>query len=96
MDFTKFTIKSQEALQSAQNISEENGQQAIELTHVLKGIFKEDKDVVPYLLTKLNVNKAILESALDKIIESYPKVSGGQVYFSNNTQKTFLQNFLFC
>ena len=88
MDFTKFTIKSQEALQSAQNISEENGQQAIELTHVLKGIFKEDKDVVPYLLTKLNVNKAILESALDKIIESYPKVSGGQVYFSNNTQKT--------
>ena len=88
MDFTKFTIKSQEALQSAQNISEENGQQAIELAHVLKAIFKEDKDVVPYLLTKLNVNKAILESALDKIIESYPKVSGGQVYFSNNTQKT--------
>ena len=88
MDFTKFTIKSQEALQSAQNISEENGQQAIELAHVLKAVFKEDKDVVPYLLTKLNVNKAILESALDKIIESYPKVSGGQVYFSNNTQKT--------
>ena len=88
MDFTKFTIKSQEALQSAQNISEENGQQAIELAHVLKAIFIEDKDVVPYLLTKLNVNKSMLESALDKIIESYPKVSGGQVYFSNNTQKT--------
>ncbi len=88
MDFTKFTIKSQEALQSAQNISEENGQQAIELGHVLKAIFIEDKDVVPYLLTKLNVNKSMLESALDKIIESYPKVTGGQVYFSNNTQKT--------
>ena len=87
MDFTKFTIKSQEALQNAQNISEENGQQAIELGHVLKAIFIEDKDVVPYLLTKLNVNKSMLESALDKIIESYPKVSGGQIYYSNNTQK---------
>ena len=87
MDFTKFTIKSQEALQNAQTLTEVNGQQAIEPGHVLKSIFTEDKDVVPYLLSKLNVNHSMLEKALDRIIESYAKVSGGQVYLSNNTQK---------
>ena len=87
MDFTKFTIKSQEALQNAQALTEANGQQAIEPGHLLKAIFTEDKDVVPYLLSKLNVNQSMLEKALDRIIESYAKVSGGQVYLSNNTQK---------
>ncbi len=87
MDFTKFTIKSQEALQNAQSLTEANGQQAIEPGHLLKAIFTEDKDVVPYLLSKLNVNQSMLEKALDRIIESYAKVSGGQVYLSNNTQK---------
>ncbi len=87
MDFTKFTIKSQEALQNAQSLTEENGQQAIEPGHLLKAIFTEDKDVVPYLLSKLNVNQSMLEKALYRIIESYAKVSGGQVYLSNNTQK---------
>ena len=87
MDFTKFTIKSQEALQNAQSLTEENGQQSIEPGHLLKAIFTEDKDVVPYLLSKLNVNQSMLEKALDRIIESYAKVSGGQVYLSNNTQK---------
>ena len=87
MDFTKFTIKSQEALQNAQSLTEANGQQSIEPGHLLKAIFTEDKDVVPYLLSKLNVNQSMLEKALDRIIESYAKVSGGQVYLSNNTQK---------
>ena len=87
MDFTKFTIKSQEALQNAQSLTEENGQQSIEPGHLLKAIFTEDKDVVPYLLSKLNVNQSMLEKALERIIESYAKVSGGQVYLSNNTQK---------
>ena len=87
MDFTKFTIISQEALQNAQALTEANGQQSIEPGHLLKAIFAEDKDVVPYLLSKLNVNQSMLEKALDRIIESYAKVSGGQVYLSNNTQK---------
>ncbi len=87
MDFTKFTIKSQEALQNAQSLTEKNGQQSIEPGHLLKAIFTEDKDVVPYLLSKLNVNQSMIEKALDRIIESYAKVSGGQVYLSNNTQK---------
>jgi len=93
MDFTKFTIKSQEALQKAQSIAEMNGQQAIEPGHILSGIFAEDKDVVPFLLTKLEVNQKMVESALERITNSYPKVSGGNVFFSNNTQK-ILQNAL--
>ena len=87
MDFTKFTNKSQTVIQNTQFLTEAKGQQAIEPGHLLKAIFTEDKDVIPYLLTKLNVNQKILESTVDSIIESYSKVSGGQVYLSNNTQK---------
>ena len=87
MDFTKFTIKSQEAIQKAQTLTEENSQQMIEPGHLLRAVLFEDKDVIPYLFSKLNINQPILEAALDKIIESYSKVSGGQIYFSNNTQK---------
>ncbi len=87
MDFTKFTNKSQAVIQNAQFLTEEKGQQAIEPGHLLKAIFSEDKDVIPYLLTKLNVQQKILESTVDSIIESYSKVTGGQIYLSNNTQK---------
>ncbi len=87
MDFTKFTIKSQEALNKAQLLTEQNGNQTIELGHLLKAIFEEDKEITPYLLQKLNVNLKMLELALDKIIESYSKVAGGQIYLGPNTQK---------
>ena len=87
MDFTKFTIKSQEALNKAQLITEQNGNQTIELGHLLKAIFEEDKEITPYLLQKLNVNQKMLELALDKIIDSYSKVAGGQIYLGPNTQK---------
>ena len=87
MDFTKFTIKSQEALNKAHVITEQNGNQTIELGHLLKAIFEEDKEITPYLLQKLNVNQKMLELALDKIIESYSKVAGGQIYLGPNTQK---------
>ncbi len=87
MDFTKFTIKSQEALNKAQLLTEQNGNQTIELGHLLKAIFEEDKEITPYLLQKLNVNQKMLELALDKIIESYSKVAGGQIYLGPNTQK---------
>lgn len=87
MDINKFTIKSQEAIQQAQSLAEENGNQSIETGHLLKGIFLTDKDVVPYLLNKLSVNAVPLESALDRIIQSYPKVEGGNLYLSSNTHK---------
>jgi ATP-dependent Clp protease ATP-binding subunit ClpB len=82
MDINKFTIKSQEAIQQAQQLAETNGNQSIETGHLLKGIFLVDQEITPFLLNKLSVNQKILEAALDRIIDSYPKVSGGQVYLS--------------
>ena len=82
MDFNKFTTKSQEAVQQAQNLAEANGNQSIETGHLLKAIFLVDQEVSPYLLGKLNVNTKMLEAALDRILETYPKVSGGQIYLS--------------
>lgn len=82
MDLNKFTTKSQEAIQQAQNLAEANGNQSIETGHLLKGIFLVDQEVTPYLLGKLNVNPKIIEATVDRIIDSYPKVSGGQIYLS--------------
>ena len=82
MDINKFTIKSQEAIQQAQQLAETNGNQSIETGHLLKGIFLVDQEITPFLLNKLLVNQKILEAALERIIDSYPKVSGGQVYLS--------------
>lgn len=87
MDFNKFTIKSQEVLQQAQQLAESNGNQAIETGHLLKGIFLTDHEVTPYLLTKLGVNQNILESALDRILQTYSKVEGGQVYLSQQVNR---------
>ena len=87
MNLDKLTIKTQEAIQSAQQIAMENEHQAIETAHILKGILNVDENVTPYILSKLSVNRDILEKALDSIIKSFPKVSGGNFYLSQNANK---------
>ncbi|TSA26353.1 MAG: ATP-dependent chaperone ClpB [Bacteroidetes bacterium] len=82
MNFNNFTIKSQEAVQKAGEIAQAFQNQAIETSHLLKGMLTVDENVIPYLLKKLNVNVPIFSKALDKIIESYPKVSGGEPFLS--------------
>jgi ATP-dependent Clp protease ATP-binding subunit ClpB len=82
MDFNKFTIKSQEAIQQAQNLAESHGNGSIDTGHLLKGIFLVDPEVMPYLLQKLGLNASNIEMVLDKIIANYPKVSGGQMHLS--------------
>ena len=82
MDINKLTTKTQEILGSAQQVAMNNEHQSIETGHVLKAILNNDKEVIPYLLNELNINVQILEKALDNIISSYPKVSGGQLYMS--------------
>ncbi|MBI9039437.1 MAG: ATP-dependent chaperone ClpB [Bacteroidales bacterium] len=96
MNFNNFTIKSQEAVQKAQEIAAANQQQAIENTHILKGILTVDENVIPYLLKKLNVNVNIFTQALDKIIESYPKVSGEGQFLTNDVKNALqkAQSFL--
>ena len=91
MNFEKFTIKSQEALQKAAEIALSQQQQAIEPGHVLKAILETDENVPGYLFKKLNVNETALENKLDEILKSYPHVSGQQPYLSTATN-TVLQN----
>ena len=87
MNLNNFTIKSQEAVQQAMQIATNNGQQAIENGHILQGILAVDENVTPYILKKLNVNTSMFTKALDKIVESYPKVSGGQLFLSNHANQ---------
>ena len=99
MNLNKFTIKSQEAVQKAQEIAAANSNQAIDSIHLLKGILLADENVIPFLLKKLNVNYPVFSQAVDKIIESLPKVSGGNQYLSNeaadvlNKAQAYLKEF---
>ena len=86
MDFNKFTIKSQEAIQKAQEIATANSNQAIETGHILKGIFTVDDNVLPFVFEKLGANKQKIDVILNNIIKSYPNVSGGSPYLSRNAQ----------
>jgi len=88
MDFSKFTTKSQEAIQQAQHLAEVNGNQAIETGHLLKGIFSVDESATTeFLFKKLNVNLNIVQATLDSVMNSYPKVSGGNIYLSQQANK---------
>jgi len=87
MNFEKFTIKSQEAIQKAIELAQTNGQQAIETAHLLKAILTVADAVSQFIVQKLNINIAQLNQSVDGLIRSLPKVSGGQPYVSNETNK---------
>ena len=88
MTFDKFTIKAQEAVQSAVNTAQRNGQQTIEPLHLLAGVMDKGKDVVSYVFQKLGVNIQTVESAIGNEIAHLPKVSGGgEPYFSSGSNQ---------
>ena len=84
MNSNKFTIKSQEALQQAQQIAQSFGQQQVENEHIFKGILDVDENVTPFILKKLTVNVELVKKIIDSTIQSFPKVSGGDIMFSRN------------
>ncbi|AVI52409.1 ATP-dependent chaperone ClpB [Pukyongia salina] len=88
MNFNNFTIKSQEALQHAQQIAQSMEHQQIENEHLLKAIFEVDENVTPFILKKLNVNLSLLQQVLEKQLESFPKVAGGEIMLSRVATKT--------
>jgi ATP-dependent Clp protease ATP-binding subunit ClpB len=88
MNLTKFTIKAQEALQQAQRIAQQLGQQQIELAHLFSGILAVDENVTPFILKKLNVNLILFKKILESTLQSFPKVSGGDILFSRETSTT--------
>lgn len=88
MNINKFTIKSQEAIQLAQQIAQGFGHQQVENEHLFKAIEETDENVLSFLLNKLNVNLGMIENILDKELESFPKVSGAELMFSSEAGKT--------
>ena len=87
MNTNNYTIKSQEALQNAVQLAQSKGQQAIETGHLLKAVLNVGENVTHFIFNKLGVNGNNLTSALDRVIDSYPKVSGGEVYLSSDANK---------
>jgi ATP-dependent Clp protease ATP-binding subunit ClpB len=95
MNLNNFTIKAQEAVQKAMVLAQSSQNQAIENGHLLKGLFIESEEVVTFLLKKLNVNIANLTKVLDKILETYPKVTGGEAYLSPSANNSLQKALVF-
>ena len=83
MNLNNFTIKAQEAVQQAVQLATQNGQQAIEAVHLLKGVIMTGESVTNFIFQKLGVNIQNLNRVLDAQISSLPKVSGGEPYLSS-------------
>ena len=90
MNLNNFTIKSQEVIQSAQQLTQQLGHQQIENEHLFKGLLEVDNNVLPFVFKKLQVNFPLLEKLADKALESLPKVSGGDIVLSPNASKTII------
>ncbi|WP_282787853.1 ATP-dependent chaperone ClpB [Flavobacterium croceum] len=91
MNLKNLTIKSQEALQQAQQIAQTNGQQQLENEHIFKGIMEVDENVTPFILKKLNVNVNLFQQILESTIQSFPKVSGGDIMLSREAGSTLTE-----
>ena len=88
MDINKFTVKSQEAVQKAQQLAVGFGHSDVTTAHLLQGMLAADKNLMPHILNKFGVNIPIFEKALDAILQSFPKVSGNvQQNFSRNAMQ---------
>jgi ATP-dependent Clp protease ATP-binding subunit ClpB len=99
MDFSKFTLKSQEAVQRAQQLAIEYGQNTIDNAHVLKALLEVDENVAPFILKRLNVHLPVLEAALERIAKGQPKGASGSLHLSTeanmsmNKAANFLKDF---
>ena len=87
MNFNNFTIKSQEAVQEAVNLTQARGQQAIEPVHLLAGVLKVGENVTNFIFQKLGMNAQQITLVIDRQIDSLPKVSGGEPYLSRESNE---------
>ena len=85
MNFKNFTIKSQEALQEAINLVEQNGQQSVEPSHLMSGIISVGENVTNFIFNKLGVNAQAFADIVKRDALSRPKVSGGEPYLSRES-----------
>ncbi len=90
MNLNQYTVKSQEAIQAAQQVAMEFGNQQIELQHLLEGIFQVDENISPFLLKKSEADAALVRERNRENLEKLPKVQGGNIYLSQSANKVLL------
>src|SRR4051812_24214536 len=89
MRFDKFTIRGQEAVQEAIATAEKNGNQQVEPEHLLSAMLEQKEGVVKPIFGKIGANVAAISKELQDAIDKFPKVTGGQQYFSSRTNTIF-------
>lgn len=87
MNLNNFTLKAQESVQKAFMIADSKGQQAIECAHLLHGVISEAENITDWLFGKLGVSPASVMKDLEKIIDTYPRVTGGEPYLSSGASE---------
>ena len=85
MDFNKFTIKAQEAIQEAVKQASSHGQQVIEPAHIMEGVLTTSEQIVSFLMQKTGVSTDKVKNETEKIIATLPRVSGGEPYLSRES-----------
>ena len=85
MNFSNFTTKSQEVVQNAIDLAQSYNQQTIETTHLMKALLNKGEDVIQFLFGKMGIYPSVIQQVIDRAIESYPKVTGGEPYLSRET-----------
>jgi len=91
MNLKNFTLKSQEVVQAAQQLTQEMGHQQIENEHLFKALLEIDDNVLPFIFKKLQVNFSLIKKLTDSAVDSLPKVKGGNMVLSPNTSKTLIK-----
>ncbi|MDG2503707.1 MAG: ATP-dependent chaperone ClpB [Flavobacteriaceae bacterium] len=91
MNLNNLTLKSQEVIQTAQQNAFDREHQLIENEHLFQGLMEVDENVLPYLFKKLQVNFNLVKQLNDSILNSFPKVKGGQQQFSPKASQTLLR-----
>ncbi|MDO4704280.1 ATP-dependent chaperone ClpB [Tannerella sp.] len=96
MNLNNFTIKSQEAVQKAVELVRMQNRQSIEATHLLKAVILTGESMMQFLFQKLGIHAAGLHQLLDRKLESYPKVAGGEPYLSREANAVLQKAIDYC
>ena len=83
MNLNNFTLKAQESVQKAFQIADAKGQQAVECAHLLHGVISEAESITDWLFGKISVSSASVLKDIEKLIDTYPRVTGGETYLSS-------------
>ena len=90
MKLENFTLKSQEVVQAAHELTQNLGHQQIENEHLFKSLIDIDDNVLPFVFKKLQVNFSLLKKLIESSLNSLPKISGGDILLSAKASKTLI------